>query len=209
MNLCLTPTVPMIKRRTLEDIPERIRLGWALRLFSLGSLVWDYADTVLNYAVLMRRHETKKLCRAVRAVKDEYDRFRARSIDDSYVRREAAIGLDMEELFQDHLQKLHYGLRNEISRYKLKPNSAAMVEAAQQCLTLIDTMRLYASDCDRQIGQTGSHSILPGHFDRLAGLITEFAGDAYDRNSQTRTLTAKILYNELKNLVMRDDNGKL
>lgn len=206
-KFAVTPAKP--KRRTLADIPERICLGWAIRLFGLGSLAWDYADTVLDCAIIMRKPETKKLVRAVRNIKTEYDRFRARSINESYIKRETQIGLDFEEIFQEHLEKLHYGLKNELARYTLEADSAALVEAVQQCLTLIDAMKLFAADCNRQIDEDGTHSILPHHFEALARLIAEFAGDAYDRNSETRRITAKVIYNELKSLAMCDDDGKL
>lgn len=180
-----------------------------MRLYSLGSLVWDYADTVLNYAAMLRISETKKLSRSVRELKADYDRFRHGLISNSYMQKEADIGLTLEELCGEHFRKLHFGLKNEIGRYHLDTNYVYLVESVQQCLTLIDTMKLYAYDCDRQIGDIGSHSILPDHFISLSGLIAEFAGDAYDPNSSTRFLTARILYNELKALGLYDDDGNL
>lgn len=197
------------KTKTIDDIPEDTLMSWAMRLFGLGSLAWDYADTVLKCAAVMRLQHTKKLCRAVRDIKADYDRFRARKISDSYVRKEQAIGLAIEELCQGHLDKLHYGLRNEIARYGLEPESTFLVEAVQQCLTLIDAMKLYAKDCDRQIGDTDAHSIMPDHFIRLSGLISEFAGDAYNHNSEARRITAKIIYNELKTVDLHGDDGKV
>lgn len=212
MNPYFTPPSPISfepKRKSIDDIPDRIKLGWALRLYGLGSLVWDYADTVLNYAQMLRIPETKKLSRAVKTIKVDYDHFRSKLLNNTYLQKEEGIGLALEELCTDHLKKLHYGLKAEIGKYRLSPDYVQMVESVQQCLTLIDTMKLYAKDCDKQVGNPRLHSILPDHFVSLGILIAEFAGDAYEPNSQVRAITARILYNELKALGLYDDDGNL
>lgn len=44
--------------------------------FVVAQLAWDYADTIVDVASMLKLHPTKKLCRAVRELKRQYDRVR-------------------------------------------------------------------------------------------------------------------------------------
>lgn len=199
------------RQKTTYDLPAKDLARKAIKLHILGSLTWDYVDTVCDIAVQQRRTETKRLCRAVRELRADYDRFRSRSLEARDIEREAELGLLFESVCDKHLKTLHYGLRLEIAALGLADADMTMVEAVQQAMTLLDAMKLYAGRCDRWIAEHGvdGSSILMVHFTKLCGLLPLFAGDCYSRESKTRQLTAKILFNELKQLEMYDDNGKI
>ncbi len=75
-------------------------------------------------------------------------------------------------------------------------------------MTVLDALRAYAADCDREIRSRGirvAHSILPDHFSRLAVLLPEFAGDRYDGHSESRRITAGILCKELKSIELYEE----
>lgn len=52
--------------KTTKDLPQRPLARMATKLYLLGALAWDYADTVCNIAASLRICETKPASRAVR-----------------------------------------------------------------------------------------------------------------------------------------------
>lgn len=190
------------KIRSFDDIPQDELFRMAVKLYIIGALVWDYTDTVLDICVQMRIHEVKKLARVVRELHKDYDYRRSLDLDREHISKEWKLAELFEQINKDNLTKLCIGLRNEIYRMGLDEANAMLVEAVQMAMTVLDTMRLYAAQCNRFIRRyyPAKHSILPEHFSRLAILLPEFAGDCYDENSPTRRLTAKILLNELNGI---------
>lgn len=199
------PIIDFVKtRRSLDDVPQVPLLHMSVKMYLIGALVWDYADTVCDIAISMRRHETKRLCRAVRELRLDYDRTRALDLDDDHVEREWRLAELFESINRDNFAKLCAGLRTEIRRdTRLDAENVMLVEAVQMTMTLIDALRLFAAECDgfiRRYYPQSPHSILPDHFTRLAVLIPEFAGDCYDAASHSRRVTAGILLKEINQI---------
>lgn len=49
------------RKKTLDDLPQREFMRRGFKIFTLGALVWDYTDTVLNEAKRLNLpDETKK-----------------------------------------------------------------------------------------------------------------------------------------------------
>lgn len=204
--------LPETRPKKLRDIPQKPLARMAVKLYLLGSLAWDYTDTVLDIAVRMRLDKTKPLCRAVHELRRRYDRFRESSLDQADIAKEKELGEQFEGLQRENITKLCYGLRNEIGTYGLDAENTYLVQAVQMAMTVIGAMKLYARECDEWIRSQGvkdRHSILSDHFTALEMLLPEFAGDCYDRNSESRRITAGIICNEIRRIDIYDDNGKI
>lgn len=198
-------------QKTTKDIPQRPLARMAAKLYLLGALAWDYADTVCNIAASLRIDATKPVSRAVRELKREYDRFRSRSLCDADIKKESELALLFEELCESHFAKLNYGVSSDKLTTGLDKDYELLIKSVQMAMTVIDTMKLYAADCDKWIREQGvnAHSILADHYLRLATLLPQFAGDCYNANMEARKLTAKILLNEIKNIEIHDEHGKI
>lgn len=200
-----TPALILERRRpTLDDVPQDELLHRSICLYLVGALVWDYTDTVLKLAGQMKISKTKRLSRAVRELRLDYDRVRAQDLDRDYIRREWELAEMFEDVNKDTFDCLCNGLLTEIRRdTALDDDNAILVEAVQIAMTMLDALRLYADQCDRFIRRhypAASHSILPDHFRRLAILLPEYAGDCYDRYSNTRQLTARVLLDRINEI---------
>ena len=200
-----TPALTLERRRpTLDDVPQDELLHRSICLYLVGALVWDYTDTVLKLAGQMKISKTRRLSRAVRELRLDYDRVRAQDLDRDYIRREWELAEMFEDVNKDTFDCLCNGLLTEIRRdTALDDDNAILVEAVQIAMTMLDALRLYADQCDRFIRRyypAAPHSILPDHFRRLAILLPEYAGDCYDRYSNTRQLTARVLLDRINEI---------
>ncbi len=198
-------------KKTSADITDQRKLSaMAVKLFLLGSLAWDYADTCCNIAASLRISETKRLCRAIRELKRDYDRFRNRHMRDDSIAKETELAMTFENLCQTHFARLNYGVSADKSVCDLNKDYLFLIKAVNMALTVLDTMSLYAKECDMWIISQGvqAHSILADHFVRLASLLPHFAGDC-SLKSEARMLTSKILLHEIKNIEIYDNDGKV
>lgn len=207
----ITQTPPLFLPKTIEDLPQQPLLRMMAKICIVGSLAWDYAETVRTVAAQMRLPETKKLSRAVRVLHEDFDRFRQPSLRAKDVRKETELGLLFEQLCEDHLSKLSYGLNSEKEMAFLSDDYRMLVKAVHMAMTVIDALKLYVAECDKWIADNGvcANSMLPTHFSRLAILLPEFAGDHYSKDSESRKITARILFNEIHNMDIYDENGKV
>ncbi len=215
MTNILFPAINLMpKQKTLDDYPQ-VRLARnGVKLYILGALAWDYADTVIDLAATMGLKETAKVARTIRDLRADYDRLRSEDgLDKVHVKREQELAELLETICRPHLDKLCNGLYTEINR-KYSPNEewCMFIQAIQMALTIIDAMKLLAASTDADIKEHGisvRHSMLPDHFKALSGLLPLFTGDEADLDSESRRLTASILHNEIKNIELYDDNGTI
>lgn len=199
---CRTSTPP--GRKTLGNVPQADLGHMAVKIYLIGALVWDYTDTILDISAQMRIGATKKISRAIRELRQDYDRVRARNLDSKYVEREWELAELFESINKDHFTKLYNALQNEIRHdTNLDKDYEILVGAVQIAMTVLDALKLYAAQCDQFIHKyypAAPHSILPDHFRRLSILLPEYAGDCYNRRSTARQLTARILLNSINDI---------
>lgn len=192
------------KKDTIYAVPDDKLVEWSLKLFSLMNLTWTYVDTICDLCVQMRRKETKGLVRTVRELKREYDRFRQYCMPPELEKDEERRALLFEEYYSTDFDRLFNGLHNEVSKLGLDEDNRIYVIAVQQCLTLIDAVKLYARWCDAEIAKYGAWvcdcCMVHSAFLMLAELMPRFAGDCYQPDLETRRLTAGILKNRLLTL---------
>ena len=206
----LRPALMSAPRKSLDDVPQ-LKLGYmAVKVYLIGALVWDYTDTVLDIAAQMRLGGgCKKLARAIREIHKDYDYIRSKDLNSNHVKREWELAELFEDINKETFSRLCNGLINEIRHdTNLDKDYETLVEAVQIAMTVLDALRLYADQCDKVIRKyypNAPHSILPDHFTKLAMLLPEYAGNCYNRNSEARYITARILLNEINKIELYRD----
>lgn len=197
--------------KTAEDLSDTIRLRMVVKMLLLGTLAWDYTDTVLKIAAQMQIQETKKVSRAIKEIKREYDQFISPMLHGDDTRFLSGLSVLFEDVNAKAFKRLCDGLAVEIGS-KVTPSDEEMylLKAVQMVMTVLDAMNLYDADCRAWMEAEGvpNHTVIPSHFARLAILIPQYAGNCYDPKSESRRITAKILYNETKLIELYGDDGK-
>lgn len=150
--------------------------------FVIAQLVWDYADSILNMAALLRISETKKLCRTVRMLRREYDRLRAHHIDAAHEASEVSNMYIFEDgvadITKQLLQNLQINLRSEYP--ELEDAYMSHLIAVYQCDITLKSLLLYTRRQTEIIekkvyGHIGH--ILPEPVCQLNRLVIAFVGD--------------------------------
>lgn len=191
-------------KKTIKDVPQEDLFKMSALLFVIGRLVWDYADTVLDLASQMKLGgETKKISRTIREIRRRWEIFRQKDFDSAHDRKEFDLAMIFEDLTREHLNKLCNAIRVEVSKkYDLNDEQIMLIQAVMETLTVFDAMKMYAGQCDRFIKAyypTAPHSIIPDEFPQMIRLVPRFI-DEYYYNSQARSLTARILLNEINSI---------
>lgn len=78
-------------------------------------------------------------------------------------------------------------------------------------MTLYDSLVLYDGDCMAWMESEGvpNHTVIPGIIARMARLLPGYAKGCYDPASPTRRIIANVLYNQIKEIELYDEHGKV
>ena len=149
--------------------------------FVIAELVWDYADTVLDMA--HRIPEVKKLSRAIRNARAEYDALRRQYINAESRERE----IENMYVFEDGVKRITKQMLVNIdidikSEYpELIPESRDLLVAVYQCHVLSRALVTYTDNESRKLERKLKHQrvgrILPPPYYVMDKLIPEFVGD--------------------------------
>lgn len=188
------------KSKTVLDLPEDLLKNRMVLLCLTGSLAWDYAFTVLDLAAQMNLRELRKVSRSIRQLKEEYDAVLLHNLNRSNIDSLTSLGLYFEKVCRKSLSELATALHGEKEISECRDDYRYLVVAVQMAMTVIDAMRLYAADFNSFLHSQGVHgkSVEIAQLGKLAILLPQYAGDAYNPQSPSRKEAAKILYNELK-----------
>lgn len=194
------------------EIPENTRLEFALKLYSLSALVWEYAETILDICAAQRISDTKPLVRKIRELRSEYDKFRWSHLGKDEVHRELERALELEEVMDDNFSKLSISLFNEISKKKLTEGHRLLLIAVQQAMTVIDALFMYSAKVDKMLEESGlpymRDCLVQTEIIQLRSLIPQFGGDCYCTDIPARKITAKLIYNTLDSIQIFKDNNR-
>lgn len=198
------------KSPTFFDIPQKELVYRAIKLFILGSLAWDYADSVLDMAAQRKMGgHFKKVSREIRALRRDYDSLRGQDLDEHHLQIEQRCVEQFEDINKSNIRKLCYGLLNEIRRQgNLDRDDELFVEAVQMAMTVLDALLMYAEQCDKFIRTyypAAPHSMLNDHFRRLHELLPVYVKDYCNPDSQSRFISARILLNEINKIELYGD----
>lgn len=203
-----------VKMLLTDAVPEDVLIGWSCRVFTLMNIAWGYVDAVCDICISMGQHKTKKLVRAVRQVRKDYDRFRSKSVDADMERGETDRGEAFEDACSADFDKLFHGLQTEINKLRLDPDQHMLVLGVQQALTVMDAVMEYAGKIDSRLRRdygfyAPDYCVVPSDFRRLYHLVPQFAGDCYRPGEEARKLTAAILANRMDEVEIRDGEGNM
>lgn len=170
--------IAQIKATLTQD--EILRFGYVP--FVIARLVWDYADTILDICIQMRLQETKRLSRAVRQLKDDYDRNRIPYIDKTHEDNESRNMLIIEEAIEEHTDLFFLNLRCAVEREypELTPEYRQLIYAVYQCRAMLSVCLRYAEVQRAHVAKRMGwvlNSMLPPQVKALEPLIIAFAGD--------------------------------
>lgn len=165
-----------------EILDTETLMRFAYVPFVVAQLAWDYADTIINIASFLRLHPTKKLCRAVRELKRQYDivrdeftnhAHRDSEIDNMYVFEDG-----VSDLFSLYLKNIEFDLKKEYP--DLDGEYRSYLLAIYQCHIVLQSIYRYAEMQTKKIEKIVGHKIgdvLPSELRRLDILVIAFVGD--------------------------------
>lgn len=150
--------------------------------FVIANLAWDYADTVVCVSGMLNIKATKKLCRAVRELKREYDLVRSPYVNDAHRHSEEDNMYVFEEgakdLFDLYLKNIEFDLKKEYP--ELENDYIMFLKAVYQCHVVLHSIYKYVEMQKVKIEKIVGHRIgdvLPSSLRRLDIIIREFVGD--------------------------------
>ena len=193
-----------VLRRRIDKVPEDMLYVMACKTYAMCNLAWQYVDTIIDFCVEQRIDGTKRLVRAVRELKDRYNRFRDSNVANIIIKRDEDRNAEtLEDFAAKDFSRLFYSLDAEVGKLGLNANHKMLVVAVHQALTVIDAVKLYASQCDERLKPYGitihKYALLQKDFLLMSRLIPEFAGDCYSQIG-SREGTAKILLNKVNEM---------
>lgn len=170
------------EQKLSEVLDSETLMRFAYVPFVVVQLAWDYADTIVDVASMLKLHPTKKLCRAVRELKRQYDRVRDEftnyahrdsEIDNMYVFEDG-----VSDLFSLYLKNIEFDLKSEYP--DLGEDYRNYLLAIYQCHIVLQSIYRYAEMQKVKIEKIVGHQIgdvLPKELRRLDILVMAFVGD--------------------------------
>lgn len=184
----------------------QINIVWAIKLYSLLPLAWDYIETICDLSANIGASHTKPLVRQVRQLKREYEIFRSRDINGADELMEKSRALRFEELVRKTMWQYSNAVGVELDRCGLKGDERYLAMAVFQAMVIMDAVNLYARWCDRQLAKDGlwvaDRCMVQNEYLALDRLIPLFADPALNKEMPSRKVTAGMLYNKLREIPM-------
>lgn len=179
--------------------------------FVIAELVWDYADTVIIIAQNLRNPATRRLSRAIRNARTEYDRVRHQYIDRENREREIENGYVFEEATKQITGQMVNNIRTDIkSEYpELNDDSRDLLLAVYQCHVTSKALLRFLDRQSDVIAKRVGHSIgkmLPPSYYVMDKLIPDFIGDkpASARFRESMNEYIEQFANEMNTIGMND-----
>lgn len=183
--------------------------------FVIASLAWDYIDTILVLSAAQKKHETKRLCRAVRQLKSEYDRLRAPYIDKDHQSSEEVNMLVFEngvkDIFNLYLVNIAADLKREYPN--LDDDSLVFLKAVYQAHIVLLSIYKYVNkqtSIVEKLLNEHIRDILPSQLRRVDGLVMAFVGDKpiSEQFAKEQESYAQILCNRMLKVELIDKENK-
>lgn len=190
------------KEHLTQVMSEEAMLSLTYVPYVIAEIVWDSAFTVTDMAAALKLSATKKLCRAVKQLRTNYDYERFRVIKPEWRNNETQNMID----FQTQLNDFFNAAASEYSKAILKntpdldDGMEYMLRAVYMCRMTIVGLKKYAHAQEKVVENllnSEINSILPKEIDRLYSLIAEFAGDCqlpHDTENQIQQKHASRLF---------------
>lgn len=171
------------ERKPLSEVLDDItmfRYGYVP--FVIAELAWDYADTVIDMAILCNNPKTKMLSRAIRKLRREYERYHSRIVfsDGKSDEEENMYVFESEvsKIFSLYVTNVKCDLVSEYS--DIEENTMGLLVAVYECLIIVKSLLRYSAIQTANAQAMAGYPIndvMPKSMHSLASLIVEFAGD--------------------------------
>ena len=199
-NACYNNVVDIMQRELTDE--ELFRVAYVP--FAIAELAWDYAGTVMDIAAVIKDSDTRRLGRAIRKLREEYNQHRFKFIPREYRDGERENSLLFEANIAKLMQLYTVNVKAEIQRLnpQLDASYTLMLVALWQFKLVAAALMRYCvivRNEAEEIMRVGMGSLLPRTFFAAVELIDQFRGDttmgdAFMRiyNANVTALTAKI-----------------
>lgn len=170
------------RERVAQMFDRETLFRFAYVPFVIAELVWDYADTVIIAAINLGQPETRKLSRAIRDARREYEHLRYEVINNDTRNREIENGYVFEDAVNDITRQMLLNVRLDInSEYPdLEDKSRDLLLSVYQCYITSRALLKYLDRESAKVEKRVGHRIgrmLPPPYYVMDALIPEFIGD--------------------------------
>lgn len=182
----------------LQSLDTDTLLHYAYLPFAIAEVVWDYADSLCNYAADGKVAWCKLECRAIRKLRTDYVRYRRESLDSSHFKNEEHNMLLFQRELSAEFNKMYYSIDNEIYEELPREDCDIIISAHMAMITLkafLAYMKYITAKVERKLN-TRVDDILPTHIYMLSEILKHITGHAHMRigfASMARTQRAIIL----------------
>lgn len=199
--------------KNLDLIPNDVIREISAKLYLLINITWGYIDTLVSMCIESGMDETKKKTRRIRALRVEYDKFRAPYIGDKETMSETEMGEWFEELFSHDFDTLFAGIEHEASKMRLDGSKRLYVVALQQVLTLSECIKGYARHCDGILKEYNAlytpYNMLQKEIIETMDILHTFPCAFLPGFASVRQLSSKIILNRLHAIEVGIHDGKI
>lgn len=175
-------TVPQERKPLSEVLDDITMFRYGYVPFVIAELAWDYADTVIDMAIMCNNPMTKRLSRAVRELRRAYEKYRAMIVSkdskDDEENNMYEFESEVSKIFALYITNLKCDL---VSKYAdIEENTMHLLVSVYQCLIVTKSLLRYSAIQTVKAQEMAGYpvdDVMPQSIRSLATLITEFAGD--------------------------------
>lgn len=179
----------------------------------IENLIWIYADKCIAYAVENRMDVLKKLTRAARHVKDEYERFQRQSLDNKHIENERENARKFIAHCGNDFTIMYYTINGEYKRTNPDFPHDKLATNAIIGMLLIRYLDAWNKKIDGIIADKlgkGKNSVRTPEMDKLYAVLDAYAGNlgAFNFNKPDISMCMTILNRRLNGMhfeVIHDD----
>lgn len=175
--------------------------------FVFFDVIWDYIDTLMDLARIIGNKETRRLSRALRQIRADYDYKRAKTLDWEHRQRIAKHA----QQFIEESDPLNWAWKVIHSEYKRKnpdllPEWVMFIAQADLVCAMFAALTKYARHFDPMITAKAGrklHTILPDEVRRMQILIPEYLGGM--PHTRIRRLVDAVLFKDFLTQPLTDE----
>ncbi len=150
--------------------------------FVIAELAWDYADTVVNMAIICGYAQTKKLCRAVRELRREYERYHDKVVSSDGKECESDNMMVFEDAVKDIFNLYITNVKCDLIReyHNIDENTLHFLVSIYQCLIVIKSLLRYSAEQTKKAEKVAGYhveDVMPREIRSLETIIAAFIGD--------------------------------
>ncbi|MDE5886459.1 MAG: hypothetical protein K2H46_02605 [Muribaculaceae bacterium] len=137
-------------RKALDTIPDEWLVAVSTPLYAFCSLIWDWADSIINVCCIEQR-DFKKECRRIRSLHSSYDKFRACVVTGELSVREQMIGESMEDTCNEAIRRFSTSVMLRLSEHGFAESDRMFYLSVLQVLAALDAVDRYSDRLDSEI----------------------------------------------------------